>query len=212
MPIQEIVVHQAADLAAPQGVSFGPPCTTKDEDIAAWAAIGPAMTQELANGRYIIVLVQTRSTRPWSHNQSQYIFKPSEDYIVASYSVSQEIGRPYSPSIVTFRWLDKLKADSDKRTMRLDGDMIHMFQCSPKGCNLTSVGLLTLTKMNMKSGKPEVEALSFAKNAIGDAQKFGWRGGSFPGLERAPGENRARSSAFSAPRPRLPGVMGSHRT
>ncbi len=212
MPIQEILVHQAADLAAPQGVSFGPPCATKDQDIASWTALVPAMTQELANGRYIMVLVQTRNTRTWSDMRKQYVFKPDEDYIVASYSVSQDIGRPYSPSTVAFRWLDKLKADSESRTMGMTSDMTHMFQCSPKGCNLTNVGLMKLIKFNMSSGKSAVEALSLAKNAIGDMQKFGWRGGTFTGLASAPGEGRSRSYAFSAPKPKLPGLMGAHRT
>jgi hypothetical protein len=180
MPIQELLVSRDAQLARPHGVLFDPPCKTRDEDIQSWNDMVPAMAGELAKKRLIMVLVQTRNTRTWDATDKQYQFNAPEDYIVASYSCSPELGAPYIPGTVSGRWLVGKAKDNEGRTMGLDSDMIHMFQCSAQGCNLSTVGLLKLTKFHMTNGKTSVEAFNSAKTAISDGQKFGWRGGAFP--------------------------------
>lgn len=212
MPIQEALVWKPEQLAAPDGVSFEPPCKTKDQDIKIWNDTVPHMAAELGKGRYIMVLVQTRNTRTWSPSYKRYLFNPPEDYIIAAYSVSSSLGKPYQAGTVAYRWLDQVKATSDQRTMGLDADMIHIFQCSSQGCNLSTVGLMKLITFKTKAGAGHAEAMSFAKDAIGNREKFGWRGGAFPGLESVEtGGGRMRSSAFSAPKPRMPGLLGGHR-
>ena len=180
MPIQELLVSRDSELGRPHGVLFDPPCKTRDEDLQFWNSMIPAMSGELAKKRLIMVLVQTRNTRTWDAKAKQYQFNAPEDYIIASYSCSPDVGAPYVPGTVAERWLMRVEKESEGRTQKLDSDMIHMFQCSAQGCNLSTVGLLKLTKFHMTNGKSRAEAFSTAKGAIGDGQKFGWRGGAFP--------------------------------
>jgi hypothetical protein len=206
MPLQELLVSSPANLPTPAGVSFGPPCTTKDQDIAGWAASQPTMTQALNTGSYIMVIVQTRNTRLWNIGASQYDFKPEEDYIIAAYAVSASIGNPYTPGAVAREWLKSSQAQSERKGYAINADCIKLFQCSDKGCNLTTKGLVTLIKFNMKQGGSHAEATTTAFQNISDGMKFGWRGGKFASPGPQPSPTRQRANAFLADhRAPLPG-------
>jgi hypothetical protein len=204
MGIQEALVWSKAPLSRPAGVLFDPPCTTSALDLKNWDDMIPAMERELASGRFIMVLVQTRNTRLWNARKHEYDFKPEEDYIVASYSVSADIGRPYKPGTVAQTWLNRVLTLESGRTRRLNADIIHMFQCSDKGCNLTVLGQARLINFHMKGGKSISEATSVAQDAICNGLKLGWRGGMFPGigLASAAPPLRSRSNAVTGLPPR----------
>ncbi|MDB5412511.1 MAG: hypothetical protein JWR10_846 [Rubritepida sp.] len=94
------------------------------------------------------------------------------------------------------------------RTRAINPEIIQMFQCSAQGCNLSTVGLTKLINFHSKTGITSSEAVSLAQNSIVNGQKYGWRGGTFPGIwvaatPSAPAlSSRARSGAFSgAPGP-----------
>jgi len=185
MPIQEALVWQRSQIARPGGVLFDPECKSKAQDIAAWNELIPHMRREIAADRYVMALIQTRNTRAWSANDMQYAFKPAEDYLVAAYLVSSSIGNPYAPSTIAHAWLNRVLATQSGRTLGINQDHIHMFQCSAQGCNLTTVGLTRLISFHEKGGKTHSQAISLAQSAIVDGQKYGWRGGAFPGIGMA---------------------------
>lgn len=180
MPIQEALVLSLADLPAPSGVSFGPPCASKDADQDAWTKLLPGLAAQMGQGRSIMALIQTRSTRAWSATAKNYDFKPAEDYLVAAYSLSPKLGSPYVPGSCSRHWINNAYVSQqgqapDNGTI----DQFLVFQCSPQGCKLSFNGVMQLTKFNMKSGAPQVQASTAAMDSITDAAKFGWRG-SFP--------------------------------
>jgi hypothetical protein len=201
LPIQEALVWQRAPLSRPGGVLFDPACTTREADLKLWDDMIPMMEVELSSGRFIMVLIQTRNTRLWNAKRHEYDFKPADDYIVASYSLSPDIGRPYIPGTVAQAWLNRVLTLQSGRTSGIDANIIHMFQCSDKGCNLSVVGQTKLINFHMKGGKTVSDATSAAQDAICNGLKFGWRGGVFPGigLASAAPVMRSRSGAVSGP-------------
>lgn len=193
MPIQEALVWEPSQLERPAGVLFDPPCATKDDDAAQWGALLRDMLRCMEMGDYIMALIQTRNTRSWNDRARQYDFKPSEDYLVAAYRVSAEIGTPYSPGRVGRQWLDAVHAQQVGKFVEPDPYSIQLFQCSAKGCNLTTVGVMKLITFHTGKGMAYAQAFTTAKDAIADGLKFGWRGGSFPPIGSI---GRARSGAF----------------
>lgn len=200
MPVQEALVLSLADLATPSGVSFQPPCKTREEDAAAWQQVLPGLTAQWNQGREIMALIQTRNTRQWSASARNYVYKPSEDYLIAAYSVAPSLGRPYTPGLCARHWVQNAAAaqtngDADRGTI----DMFLVFQCSPAGCKLSFTGVTRLMKFHQKNGASEVQAASTAIDAITDTAKFGWKG-TFPRAAQwaaaTPNRNRPRNPAL----------------
>jgi hypothetical protein len=136
------------------------------------------MAEQMTSGRYVMVLVQCRNTRKWNDATKQFDFMPKEDYVIAAYSVSAQVGTHYTPSYVVSRWVSKVIAGSEGRTQKLDADCIQIFESSPQGCNLTKKGVMFILEKKRKEGVPDVKAFTLGNFA--DPTKYGWRGGSFP--------------------------------
>lgn len=149
-----------------------------------------------------MALVQTRNTRSWNSRIRQFDFSPAEDYLVAAFAVSSGIGARYTPGWVAMQWLDLVHARQVDGAMSPNADAIQVFQCSAKGCNLTTVGLMKLITFHGKSGKSSAEPISITKGSIADGLKYGWRGGAFPPMGRV---TRGRSPAVSGRQPVLTG-------
>ena len=118
MPVQEALVLSLADLATPSGVSFQPPCKTREEDAAAWQQVLPGLTAQWNQGREIMALIQTRNTRQWSASARNYVYKPSEDYLIAAYSVAPSLGRPYTPGLLRQALGSERRRCADQRGRR----------------------------------------------------------------------------------------------
>lgn len=175
MPIQEALVRSVPDLERPSGVLFDPPCATRDSDLKSWKFMIPMLAQEWRDGREIMVLVQCRNTRDWDSNRKNFAFNPSEDYLIAAYSVAPSLGKPYRPCLCSEAWLDEKMNGTSTGT----NDMYQVFQCSPRGCNLSVVGATRLFNFHMENGNTSVEASSLTKGSF-LARKYGWQGGAFP--------------------------------
>lgn len=193
MPIQEVLIHKPSDLAAPGGSEpFGAPCTTKDEDIAAWNALIPDMTKEMEeNGRNIMVLYQTRNTRPWNGTTKNYEIQSgvTGDYLVAAYSVSNTVGVNYRPGTIVSFWFDNNYAEhagtdhfgSVSSALQCSSptsstDIVRLFRCSEKGVNLSAKGSLSLVNFHMKNGQILPQAYITTRNTF---TQYGWLGGNF---------------------------------
>lgn len=201
MPLHEILVWNKSQLARPAGVLFDPPVKSRLEDEQAWKLMMPDMGQQISSGRFIIVLVQARGTRIWNSMDDQYTFKPAEDYVVAAYSVSGDIGNPYTPGTIARVWLNRQLDLQSGTTRGLTSSYTHMFQASSKGCEFSTLTQLKLIKFNLASGAKHAEAVISAQNAMSEGLKYGWRGGAFPGLWvaaeiSAPVLSRGRSNAI----------------
>jgi hypothetical protein len=193
MPIQEILIHQPSDLAKPGGVDpFSAPCTTKNDDIAAWNALIPDLTKEMEeNGRNIMVLYQTRNGRSWNDISKNYVLETGDqgDYMIAAYSVSNKVGLNYKPGTIISVWFDNnyaehagtdhfgtVSGDLSKSSPVLSSDVVQLFRCSDKGVNLSAKGSLSMVNFHMKNGQILPQAYITTKNTY---TKYGWTGGSF---------------------------------
>jgi hypothetical protein len=193
MPIQEILVHKSSELACPGGIDpFSAPCTTKNDDIAAWNALIPDLTREMdENGRNIMVLYQTRNGRTWNDNRKNYVLETGDqgDYMIAAYSLSNAVGRSYRPGIIVGFWFDNNYAEHagtdhfgtvssglQGSAPNLSADVVQVFRCSDKGVNLSAKGSLSMVNFHMQNGSILPQAYITTKNTY---TKYGWRGGSF---------------------------------
>lgn len=174
------------------------------------------MREFLGQGAAIGILVQTRNTRPWNEEAKNYSFNYDEDYLVAAYGVSAELGRPWRPGRLIMEWLGlfvfgrKLSQGFDK-TEGID----QIFQCSPKGCKLTKGTAIHM--VNFHTGKGESQGTAIAATMMDmlkptkqgqnvQRNTAGWLGGEFPREQvRASanliGRNRLRAPSYQAPTP-----------
>ena len=193
MPIQEILIHDPSQLAAPAGIEpFSAPCSTKQEDIEAWTALIPTLTKEMEeNGRNIMVLFQTRNNRSWSDELKNYQLVTGDqgDYMIAAYSLSNTVGINYRPGTVISFWFDNNYAEhagTDKFGSVSSGlqrssptkstDIVQLFRCSEKGVNLSSKGSLSVINFHMNQGQILPQAYITTRNTF---TKYGWIGGNF---------------------------------
>lgn len=217
MAIQEAFLFgSSAQLARPCGVGFGAPCASREADSAMWLRARPAMREYLSQGAAIGILVQTRNTRAWNEETKNYSFSYDEDYLVAAYGVSAQLGRPWRPGLLIMEWLGlfvfgrKLSQEFVK-TEGID----QIFQCSPKGCKLTKGTAMHM--VNFHTGKGESHGTAIAATTMDmlkptkqgqnvQRNTSGWLGGEFPAAQvRAVanliGRDRLRAPSYQAPSP-----------
>lgn len=193
MPIQEILIHDPSQLAAPAGIEpFSAPCSTKQEDIEAWNALIPTLTKEMEdNGRNIMVLFQTRNNRSWSDQLKNYQLVTGDqgDYMIAAYSLSNTVGINYRPGTVVSFWFDNNYAENagtdkfgsvssglQRSSPTKSSDIVQLFRCSEKGVNLSSKGSLSVINFHMNQGQILPQAYITTRNTF---TKYGWIGGNF---------------------------------
>jgi hypothetical protein len=180
MPLQEALVLSPDDFSRPAGVAFDPKCQTAKEDRKSWAAMFDPLLAEWAKGRYIMCLIQARSSRAWDADANNFKFVPAEDYLVAAYSVIPGLGKPYKPGIVAQTWFNKTIREQRGAVVPPGLSMLQMWQCLPQGCKLSAVGVMTMIMSFTKAGSPDGEAVIKARNQFAQGDKWGWKGGSFP--------------------------------
>ncbi|CAO3415054.1 hypothetical protein [Azospirillum doebereinerae] len=180
----------------PYGVLFDPACRTRDTDLANYAAILPLIKSEVRRGRFIATIVQTRNTRSWSATKRNYDYVPADDYLMAVYSVDPSACTPYVPGAVAAAWLGRTIAIEARQSVAADDKMVQLFQCSDQGCRLSTVGVMKLITFRMKTHN-RADAVTWAKGEVGNAAKYGWRGGTLGAADALsedsfPPETRAR--------------------
>ncbi len=217
MAIQEAFLFgSSANLVRPCGVGFGTPCATRDADSAMWTRAKPAMREFLRQGSAIGILVQTRNTRMWNDDTMNYTFNYEEDYIVAAYGVSAQLGRPWCPGYMIMEWLGlfvfgRKLGEAFVKTAGID----QIFQCSPQGCKLTKGTAMHMVTFHTGQGESRGTAIATTMHDMLKPTKqgqninrntAGWIGGEFPAAQVRPvanliGRERLRAPNYQAPTP-----------
>lgn len=108
MPIQECACFTRDQLKRPGGVLFDPPSTSKETDAKSWSNAQGKLQDLLSTGdsneKWVMCLIQTRSTRAWDKKAGSFVFKPSEDYLIAAYLCDNAALVKYKPGTVLQLW------------------------------------------------------------------------------------------------------------
>ncbi len=172
MAIAEALVTTAADLAAPSGVSFPQIYTNSAADQETWNALIPGLAEQMAQGRFIMALIYPRETGTtvWDAKQKNFTFRPERDSLIAAYSLSPSVGRPYPPAKCSKHYvLNKIAELNGGAIDRGSERMFQVFQSSHK------------MHLNGLKAMLTVQSADEVAKAITVPEKYGWRGGALDG-------------------------------
>jgi len=205
MPIQECACFTPLDLQRPGGVLFDAPCRSAETDRKTWTKIQENIRPLISSGnseeKWVMCMIQTRSTRKWDKKAGSFTFKASEDYLIAAYLGEPSALVNYKPGTVLQLWLrqqisfTKVIGDLNQHAQKFNAKakevkanqfwgmqegvnnplFTKVWQANSAATNLTVCGALTLLHRKLTPQSTQTDALSGTLADVADGEKYGWR-------------------------------------